>query len=333
VAGGGRIDGGLPPCRRGFLIATPTETTHFLAYRPPFDWQAILAFLATRAIVGVERVDGETYQRTMRADGAFGRVAIRDDPARSALEVSVVCLGPDVIDAALVRAAFICDLSADLPAIAAHLSRDALLAPLISRRPGLRVPGGWDVFEIGVRAILGQQVTVVSARGLAGTLVRLCGVPLPADLTAPGLTHSFPQAADVAAADLGPLGMPGARRATLSAWAAAAASSPELFRRGDPLDIALARLRAVRGIGDWTAHYIALRGLRDPDAFPSSDIGLLRATADATGSRLSPAALVRRAESWRPFRAYAAQHLWTADAAAPWPGAATRQFGRRAVRC
>ena len=136
---------------------------------------------------------------------------------------------------------------------------------------------------------------------------------MPADLRAPGLARLFPTAAQVAAADLGALRMPGARRATLTALARAAADDDRLFDGGGSLDDAIARLRAVKGIGEWTAHYIALRALRHPDAFPASDVGLLRGAARETGTRPTPAALLRRAECWRPCRAYAAQLLWAED--------------------
>lgn len=288
-----------------------------MPYRTPFDWPAMLAFFAMRAIDGVEVVADGVYARTVSAGGHFGVVAVRDDPARAALAVDLWLPDASVEAAILGRVAFIFDVETDVVPITAHLARDATLARLVARRPGLRPPGGWDGFELGVRAILGQQVTVVAARRLAGDLVRICGTALPIADARAGLTHAFPSAAHVAAAELGALGMPGARRATLVAFAQAADRDPSLFRRGDTLDEAIARLRDVRGIGEWTAHYIALRGLRDADAFPASDIGLLRAAADATGMRPSPAALLRRAEAWRPWRAYAAQHLWTSEPPSP----------------
>jgi AraC family transcriptional regulator of adaptative response / DNA-3-methyladenine glycosylase II len=163
------------------------------------------------------------------------------------------------------------------------------------------VPGGWDGFEVAMRAVLGQQVSVAAARRLLGRLVQLCG------------TRSFPTATEVLAADLAPLGMPGARRATVTAVASAALEDPLLFRRRASAEDTVSRLRAIRGVGEWTAQYIALRGAREPDAFPAGDLGLLRGAA-AGAARPTPAQLLERAERWRPFRAYAAQHLWAADA-------------------
>jgi AraC family transcriptional regulator of adaptative response / DNA-3-methyladenine glycosylase II len=205
------------------------------------------------------------------------------------------------------------DLGADIETIGAHLSSDPLLAPLVARQPGLRAPGGWDGFELAVRAILGQQVTVSAARRLAGQLVALHGKLVPKEHRChPGLSRVFPRAERLAKADLSGLGMPGARRAALKALAEAAAADPNLFRPLRSAEETIGRLRSIRGVGEWTAQYIALRALRESDAFPASDIGLLRGAAAIDGTRPTPAGLVRRAESWRPWRAYAAQHLWAA---------------------
>ena len=186
-----------------------------------------------------------------------------------------------------------------------HLASDPLLAPLVAERPGLRAPGGWDGFELAVRAVLGQRC---SGRELA----RACGTRVPAAQGGTAaLTHAFPDAAQVAAADHAALGIPAAHRAALVGLARAALADPSLFEPRGTVEKTVARLRAIRGIGEWTAHYVALRATREPDAFPASD-DLLRAAAGRNGTRPSPAALLRRAERWRPWRAYAAQHLWAA---------------------
>ncbi|MEX0759115.1 MAG: 3-methyladenine DNA glycosylase 2, partial [Tistlia sp.] len=153
-----------------------------------------------------------------------------------------------------------------------------------------------------------------------GRLVALCGAALPPDAGGPGLERAFPTPAEVAAADLAPLGMPQARRATLKALAAATLADPRLFQPLGDIEASLARLRAIPGVGDWTAHYIALRALRETDAFPAGDVGLQRGAATA-GGRPTPGELLLRAEAWRPWRAYAAQHLWAAAAAAATPAA------------
>jgi AraC family transcriptional regulator of adaptative response / DNA-3-methyladenine glycosylase II len=175
----------------------------------------------------------------------------------------------------------------------------------------LRVPGAWDGFELAVRAVLGQQVTVSAAATLAARLVAAHGKPLPEP--AAGLTHVFPAPDALASADLASLGMPRSRAATLNAVATAAVADKHLFDATGGLDEAVRRLRAIRGIGEWTAQYIALRQLREPDAFPAADVGLIRAMAGQDGCRRSADELLDRAETWRPWRAYAAQHLWAAS--------------------
>ena len=218
---------------------------------------------------------------------------------------------PQII--ARVRRVF--DLAADPDTIGAHLALDPVLAPLVKQRPGLRVPGAWDGFELAMRAIFGQQITVPAATKLLGRLVQTHGAVLPSAGHGEGLTHLFPSPSRVAAADLAALGMPGARARSASALAQAIADDPAIFSRGASLDDAIAKLRALPGIGDWTAQYIAMRELREPDAFPAADIGLLRAMTTPDGGRPSPAELLESAEHWRPWRAYAALHLWAAGAA------------------
>jgi AraC family transcriptional regulator of adaptative response / DNA-3-methyladenine glycosylase II len=215
------------------------------------------------------------------------------------------------------------DLDADLPAINAHLSADPSLAPSVAARPWVRVAGGWDPFEIAIRTVVGQQVSVARARQLNGVLAERCASgrrpkrsSAQAEVARAGLRFPFPTPREVLAADLSALGMPGARVQTLRAVATAAIEQPDLFARGATLDDTIARLRRVKGIGEWTAHYIAMRACREPDAFPASDVGLLRGAADAAGVRPSAAALLARAEAWRPWRAYAAHHLWAMDSTA-----------------
>jgi AraC family transcriptional regulator of adaptative response / DNA-3-methyladenine glycosylase II len=178
------------------------------------------------------------------------------------------------------------------------------------------VPGAWDGFELAVRAILGQQVSVEAARRLAGRLARSCGSEVSTvDRTSFGLSRAFPSAAEVAAADLSTLKIPRSRQRTLLALAEAARGDRHLFRQLESVEETVARLDRIDGIGDWTAHYIALRASGEPDAFPGTDAVLLRSAAKICG-RLSSAELIQRAERWRPWRGYAAQHLWTAVAAA-----------------
>jgi AraC family transcriptional regulator of adaptative response / DNA-3-methyladenine glycosylase II len=282
-----------------------------LRYQPPYAWPAMLDFLRQRAISGLESVTGELYSRTFSLDGAHGWLSIRPgdgNALRVDIRVSKLPSVPGVI--ARVRRVF--DLAADPQAIALHLAKDPLLAPLVKKRPGLRVPGAWDGFELAIRAVLGQQITVGAAVRLAARLVAAYGQPTPAPVAAFGLTRCFPQPQALANADLSRLGMPKSRAATLSAVAAAVLENPDLFGPHADLEAAIERLRAIRGVGEWTAQYIALRQLREPDAFPASDIGVIRALADDQGKRPKAAEVLARAEPWRPWRAYAAQHLWAA---------------------
>ncbi len=287
-----------------------------LSYAPPYDWPAMIGFLAGRAIPGVEVVTPDRYRRTIELDGHHGTIEVTPVMGRHAVAVTIRFPSVKALPAIVARVRRVFDLGADVRAIAARLAEDPCLAPLVAARPGLRVPGAWDGFELAVRAVLGQQITVTAARRLAGKLVAAYGEPLPpAGHFMPGLTTLFPHPGRLVGAELAKLGIPGARAVALSGLAAAAASQPRLFHPDGDLDAAVARLRALPGIGPWTAQYIAMRALRDPDAFPAADIGLLRATAGADGVRPTAAALLSRAEKWRPWRAYAAQHLWTSGAA------------------
>ena len=286
-----------------------------LPYKPPYDWAAMIAFLKLRAIPGVEAVSDERYARTIAIGGDRG-VIIVEPLEKNRLGVTVRFPKISALAAIIARIRRVFDLAADPAAIAAHLARDPTLAPLVAARPGLRVPGAWDGFELSIRAILGQQITVVGARNLAGKLVATHGEPLPAELAGavPGLTHVFPSPADLAEVDFATLGMPGSRARALAALTAAVVADPLIFGPKRSLDDAVGALRALPGIGEWTAQYIAMRELREPDAFPAADIGLMRALADADGRRPNPAELSARAEAWRPWRAYAALHLWSSEA-------------------
>lgn len=285
-----------------------------IPYRGACDWPALLGFLQRRAIPGVEQVVGGSYRRTVRLDGACTTLDVSHDPAGGALTVKAWS-SSRAIDLVIGRVRDMFDLDADLDSINAHLAGDPFMAPLVAERPALRVPGGWDPFEVAVRSIIGQQVSVARARQLNGILVERCGSEWPAEVDG-GVHRLFPTPQQVLDADLSAMGMPGARVTTLKTVAGALVENPRLFERGSTLDDTIARLRSLRGIGDWTAQYIAMRACREPDAFPASDIGLLRGAADATGMRPSRAALLQRAEAWRPWRAYAAHHLWALDSTA-----------------
>jgi AraC family transcriptional regulator of adaptative response / DNA-3-methyladenine glycosylase II len=289
------------------MARTPTVTLR-LAARPPFDWAGLAEFLAARAIPGIEAAKDGVYRRTLMVDRLPGLVVVQGEGDGIVAKVR----GPAAAraDAVAARLRRLFDLDADVDGIRAALGADPVLAPALARRPGLRVPGAWEGFELGIRAVLGQQVTVAGASTLAGRLVAAHGAPLPADLSQPGLTHLFPEPARLAATDLSSIGLPRVRARTLSSLAAAAEADPALFEATGDLDADLARLDALPGIGPWSANYIAMRALRHGDAFPTGDLGLLRAIA-GDGPLPSHASLSARAEAWRPWRAYAALHLWT----------------------
>lgn len=297
---------------RDVPLADYGELTLLLRYQPPYDWLPMLEFLRARAIPGIERVADNSYTRTFELEGIQGTVTVRPDSS-SALKASIRASRLSILPQVIARLRRVFDLAADPLAISAHLATDPSLAPLVSKRPGLRVPGAWDGFELAMRAVLGQQITVSGAMRLAGRLVATYGVPLA---VADGdLTHVFPRPEALAGVNLATLGMPASRAATLSAVAAAVIANPDLLGAHVGLEDAIKRLRQIRGVGEWTAQYIALRQLREPDAFPAADIGLMRAAADVDGRRPGADELLAQAEKWRPWRAYAAQHLWTSSTA------------------
>ncbi|MNQ77745.1 DNA-3-methyladenine glycosylase 2 [compost metagenome] len=277
-----------------------------LAYQPPYDWPAMLGFLSARAIAGLETVAGGVYSRGIELKGKHGSFSIR--PATSdALELTLDFPDSNAVPEIVASVRQMFDLDADLATIHRHLAVDPLMARLIAERPGLRVPGAWDGLELAIRAILGQQITVAAAIRLAGKLVAQYGVPLSSEL--PGLTHVFPRASVLAGADLAALGMPKSRGRTLSGVAQALLDDPRLFEPGR--EGGVARLLALYGIGDWTAQYIALRQLREMDGFPNGDVGLINALTALEGGPVTARQLLTRAETWRPYRGYAAQVLWT----------------------
>jgi AraC family transcriptional regulator, regulatory protein of adaptative response / DNA-3-methyladenine glycosylase II len=301
--------------RRKTAATADDGVTLRLRYRSPYDWEAILRFMEARAIPEVEVVENGRYFRTVEMDGFSGTIEISHQPERQSICVKIRFPNVRSLPAIVARVRRQFDIGADIETIDAQLSSDPLLAPLIAQRPGLRAPGGWDGFELAVRAILGQQISVAAARRLAGQIAALHGKPLSKAYAGhPGLLRLFPTAERLAKVKTIGLGMPAARLSTLKAMAEAAVSDNNLFRQTGSFEEAIDRLKAIRGIGEWTAQYIALRAIREMDAFPATDIGLLRGAAvlDKNAS-LTSARLLDRAESWRPWRAYAAQHLWAAD--------------------
>nr|WP_282443054.1 AlkA N-terminal domain-containing protein [Pseudomonas sp. NCIMB 10586] len=268
----------------------------------------MVEFLSARAITGLETVVAGVYRRSISVAGRHGWISVAPG-AGDWLEVTVDFPEPAALPEIERRLRRMFDLDAVPAVINLQLARDPLMAQLVAARPGLRLPGTWDGLELAIRAVLGQQITVVAAIRLAGKLVAQYGQSLQTPHT--GITHLFPAPEVLAAADLAALGMPKARGRTLSGVAQALLDDPRIFEPKASLKDGVARLVALPGIGDWTAQYIAMRQLREADAFASGDIGLINALAALEGGPVSARQLLARAEAWRPLRAYAAQHLWT----------------------
>ena len=299
----------LRRARRGHSPARDhSELSLHLTYRPPLAFDDLLAFLSFRAIPRVESISGGVYRRTLEVGGVPGRVAVRAVAGSAALSVTVALGEPAPLVSVVERLRRVFDLEADPIAIEEHLAADPLLAPAVAAHPGLRVPGAWDGFELAVRAILGQQVSVRGATTLAGRLVERFGAPCPGDADE-SVDRLFPRPERLARARIESIGLPGVRAGAIRALARAVASGElALDGSGDP-DSTRAALLDLPGIGAWTAAYISMRALREPDAFPDGDLGLRRALAGPEGLP-SARALRERAEAWRPWRAYAALYLW-----------------------
>ena len=283
------------------------EVSLALSYRPPYDWNHLRDFLALRATPGVERVDAESYARLIRTDAGHAVIQVRPLQEKDALQLRVHGAPAAALFQIATAARRVFDLSADPTLLAAGLGSDPLLRPLVRRRPGIRIPGTWDAFECAVRAVLGQQVTVVAARTLAGRLVARAGEPAVTGVA--GLDRLFPTPRALAAANLDGLGLTGARIAALKALALAVIDGRVAFER--PADEVIASLVELPGFGEWTAQYIALRALGEPNAFLSADL-IVRRMAAAGGTALTVKELDRRAQAWRPWRGYAVMHLWCA---------------------
>jgi AraC family transcriptional regulator of adaptative response / DNA-3-methyladenine glycosylase II len=277
-----------------------------LAYRSPLDWPALMGFLAARAISEVEVVRGDVYRRTISVRGSTGTLQVRQE--RSVLRLDVMLASADALFEVVARVRRLLDLDSDPARIARALRRDALLTDRVARHPGLRLPGAWDPFECAVRAIVGQQVSVRAATTLAGRIAQTFGTPIATDDDR--LSRVFPDAATLREAPLESIGLIAARAHAIRTLATAVGDGTITFDGTRPAAEVTERLRDLPGIGDWTAQYIALRALGEPDAFPAGDLGLRRAAGNGAGP-LSQRALTARAETWRPWRGYAALHLWT----------------------
>ena len=303
----GRTPSDLRRRRPVALRARPDEYVFRLPYHPPYDWESLLTFLAGRAIPGVEEVVSGAYRRSFALQGRHGILEVRHAKGVHALEARIRFGEPLFLLPIVTRLRALFDLAAEPAVIAEHFRRDLLLGRLVKKHPGLRVPGAWDGFELAVRAILGQQVSVAAASTLAGHLAQRFGERL--SLSDPGgLCLVFPSAERLAGAGLE--GMPRVRASAIRSLAEGVVSGRIGLSLSGAEEASLANLARIRGIGDWTAQYIAMRALRQPDAFPANDLVLLRMAGQ--GRLMTARQLNKRAERWRPWRAYAALYLWRA---------------------
>ncbi len=290
--------------------ATAICCTLNLPYRPPYQWERILTFFRERAIAGVEAVDSQCYRRTVRANQLSGFLRIRHADTGHALVMEVELSDINGLMTIVERVRRMFDLDADRQAITDALAQDELLNPIVEKLPGLPLPGSWDPFETAVRAIVGQQVSIKAARTILGRIATKCGPMVT--VGAPDDTFRFfPTADEVSDAQLTDVGMTGKRAATLHRFAKGVAAGEINLTTGGERSEFVRRLIHIPGIGPWTAQYIAMRALGEPNAFPAGDLGIAQALS-LDGKRPTPKQIAARAEKWRPWRAYAATYLWNA---------------------
>jgi AraC family transcriptional regulator of adaptative response / DNA-3-methyladenine glycosylase II len=285
-----------------------SQVTLRLAYRPPLEWGRLMDYLQARAIPGVEEVRDGVYSRSVRIGGVAGVISARAHTDRPELLLRVPIELARHLIVIVERARRIFDLGADPGEIVQHLRRDPRLRSRLRGRSDIRIPGAWDGFETFVRAILGQQVSVAGATTLAGRLVAALGEPLANPVGS--ITHCFPESGVVMGAPVQDIGMPAARAQTIQTVAKEIHEGRLQLDAGAELDASIERLTRIPGIGPWTAHYVAMRVLGEPDAFPAGDLGVRKAFA-VSGRMPSERELCKRAEAWRPWRAYVAMLMWT----------------------
>jgi AraC family transcriptional regulator of adaptative response / DNA-3-methyladenine glycosylase II len=282
-----------------------------LLYRPPFNWSALIAFLKSRATPGVERVEENLYQRTIESEGGAGVISVSPAPDDDCLVVRVALPKYEGLLRVVERVRRVFDLGADPLQIAAHLSHDPQLKPFLDRRPGIRVPGVWDGFEVAVRTVLGQRLTAVDSNKIAAELVQNFGRPVQTFVE--GLTHLFPRPEDLADAEVTILGVPEESATAINTLSRAVSKNDLNFDTARNLQDTMSNLRAI-GIADEASHYIAMRAFGEPDAFPLDNQELKIWLSERDSPEFSDNVL-SVIEAWRPWRAYAAMHLWAAHTA------------------
>jgi AraC family transcriptional regulator of adaptative response / DNA-3-methyladenine glycosylase II len=291
--------------------ASPAATlTVRLPYRSPFRWSALLQFFSSRATPGVETVSGDTYRRTLSHNDQHGIVEIGADARNGYLSLTLRGIETSALFETVQTAREVFDLDAPMSEISETLGTDGSLKKMLRANPGVRVPGAWDGFELTVRAILGQQISVKAATTLAGRIAQQYGEPLElsGDSNETGLNRTFPKAERLMRARFPNIGLVKSRAETIRRFAAAVVNGDLHFDVAQNPQEFCDNLKSIKGIGDWTAQYVAMRALKNPDAFPDTDLGLIKAIDYP--NRVTPKELLTRAERWRPWRAYGAMLLW-----------------------
>ncbi len=278
-----------------------------LNFRPPYDWQGMIGFLGRHATTGVELVEGSSYSRSIDVDGTVGTFTIDLPSDENCLRCSIRITESKHLTRIIERIKRLFDLSADSTEISRCLQRDAGLKPLVQANPGLRIPGGWDAYEMTVRTIIGQQVSVAGANTTTARLVRAYGSVLTDDGP---LDRLFPTADSLSRLDSASAGMPVARAETIKQLSMAVCRGDVCFDNSNDSDLLYRQLTAIKGIGPWTAGYVAMRAMGDPDVFPRSDLVLPKMAGHLFGTAISEPELLQRSENWRPWCAYAAMYLW-----------------------
>ncbi len=295
--------------RSGGTSSAPFHCRLTLPFRPPFNWPAMLAFYRQRAVPGVESVGETFYARTIRLDRTTGVIRLEAAPGGTKLLLTLSLNDAAGLLRVVERVRRMFDLNADMAAIYRVLERDPLLARSIEQNSGLRLPGIWDPFEAAVRAVVGQQISVAAARTVTGRIAALAGREVETTEGGTGLTRYFPSPRELAAADASAWGMPEKRAATIKNLADAVLAGKIVLQADESLSAFTRRMTALPGIGEWTAHYVAMRGLGEPDAFPAGDLGILNRLKSGP-QRPGRREVARRTETFRPWRAYAAIYLW-----------------------
>lgn len=283
------------------------HVTVYLSYRPPFDWPLMLSFLKNRQLNNVERVDDQSYSRSVLFNKVSGWFSVSHAKDKYALKLTVQLSDYRYLNKIISQVRQMFDLDADMAHIHQQLSTHPVLAKIISQTPGLRLPGCWDIFEFSIRAILGQQISVKAATTLANRIAIKYGSPCEENPF--GISHYFPSPTELTNAEYQDIGLTRSRISTLQNWLAFYQQNDQIFYQYPSLAVLEQTLLDIKGIGPWTINYIAMRGLSDPDAFPSADLGIIKAlTID--NEKPSNKAILALSEQWRPWRAYAAIYLW-----------------------